>query len=112
MASLRGTLLWLLVVAVGIEIGAGIYEARVLVPLWAGAPPDSLLAYNVQELRPAPGQQFWIVSTPLVGLLGLANLVAAWRSRMSKRAWWVAGAGGVVGIVVLTFIYFVPTLRR
>lgn len=110
MATLSNKLLWLLVMAVGIEIGAGIYEARVLVPLWASAPPASLVAYNLQALRPEPGLHFWIVSTPLVGLLGIANLVAAWRTSMSNRASWIAGAAGVVGIVALTFIYFVPTL--
>lgn len=103
-------LLWLLVVAVGIEIGAGLYEARVLVPLWSSAPPESLIHYNLQTLRPTPGQRFWIVSTPLVGLLGLANLVVGWRSTAARRRWWLLGAGGVVVMVVITFVYFVPAL--
>ena len=103
-------LLWLLVVAVGIEIGAGLYEARVLVPLWSSAPPESLIHYNLQTLRPMPGQRFWIVSTPLVGLLGLANLVVGWRSTAARRRWWLLGAGGVVVMVVITFVYFVPAL--
>jgi hypothetical protein len=103
-------LLCLLVVVLGIEIGAGLYEARVLVPLWSSAPPESLIHYNLQTLRPMPGQRFWIVSTPLVGLLGLANLVAGWRSTVATRRWWLLGAGGVVAIVVITFVYFVPAL--
>jgi hypothetical protein len=103
-------LLWLLVVAVGIEIGAGLYEARVLVPLWSSAPPESLIHYNLQTLRPMPGQRFWIVSTPLVGLLGLANLVVGWLSTAARRRWWLLGAGGVVVMVVITFVYFVPAL--
>lgn len=102
--------LWLLVVTLGIEIGAGIYEACVLLPLWAGAPPGSLVAYNLQALRPQPGPNFWIVLTPLVGLLGLANLVAAWRSSLPQRRLWLWGASGVVCMVVATFAYFVPTL--
>ncbi len=112
MTTLGKGLLRLLVVLLGIEIGAGLYEALVLVPLWAGGLPDSLVAYNTQALKPTPGRHFWIVSTPLVGLLGLANLVAAWRSRAPKRAWWLAGAAGVVAIVAITFLYFVPTLMR
>lgn len=108
--SVNHVLLWLLIVTVGIEIGAGIYEALVLVPLWAGDAPASLVAYNLEPLRPNPGQHFWIVSTPLVGLLGLLNLIAAWRSRMTRRQWWLAGAGGIVTIVAVTFLYFVPAL--
>lgn len=105
-------LLWLLVVCLGIEIGAGIYEARVLVPLWSAAPPGSLVNYNLQALRPNPGANFWIVSTPLVGLLSLANVVAAFRSRGGNRRWWLLGAAVAFLMVVATFVYFVPALQR
>jgi hypothetical protein len=105
-------LLWLLVVLLGIEIGAGIYEARVLVPLWSAAPPESLVTYNLQSLRPNPGMNFWIVSTPLVGLLSLANLIVAFRSGKRARKWWVTGAGLAFVMVMATFIYFVPALQR
>jgi hypothetical protein len=104
-------LLALLVIVLGVEIGAGIYEARVLVPLWSSDPPGSLVAYNLQPLRPNPGLHFWIVSTPLVGLLGLANLVPAFRSSPPRRAWWITGAVLAVALVVVTFVYFVPEVR-
>lgn len=104
-------LLTLLVIVLGLEIGAGIYEARVLVPLWASAPPGSLVAYNLQELRPNPGLHFWIFTTPLVGLLALANLVAAFRSAPPRRLWWLMGSLLAVMVVVMTFVYFVPELQ-
>lgn len=104
-------LLWLLVITVGGEFGAGLYEARVLVPLWSAAPPASIVAYNLQALRPNPGLNFWIISTPLVGLLGLANVVAAWRSAGPNRKWWLGGATAIALVVVATFIYFVPVLQ-
>jgi hypothetical protein len=101
-------LLALLVIVLGVEIGAGIYEARVLVPLWSSDPPRSLVAYNLQPLRPNPGLRFWIFSTPLVGLLGLANLAPAFRSVPPGRAWWITGSLLAVALVVVTFVYFVP----
>ena len=104
-------LLALLVIVLGVEIGAGIYEARVLVPLWSSDPPGSLVAYNLQPLRPNPGLHFWIVSTPLVGLLALVNLVPAFRSFPPRRAWWITGSLLAAAVVVVTFVYFVPELQ-
>jgi hypothetical protein len=104
-------LLWLLVVVLGVEIGGGIYEARVLVPLWSSSPPESLVAYNLQSLRPNPGLAFWMFSTPLTGLLALVNLVAGWRSVGRLRRWWLGGAAATVTMVAVTFIYFVPELN-
>lgn len=103
-------LLWLLVIGLGVEIGAGLFEARVLVPLWSASPPTSLINYNLQAMQPHPGPSFWMISTPLVGLLGVANLVAAWRNRDPMRRWWLTGAVLTVAVVVATFVYFVPVL--
>jgi hypothetical protein len=36
--------LWLLVIFVGIQFGAGLYEKLVIVPLWADASADQVLA--------------------------------------------------------------------
>jgi hypothetical protein len=110
--SVSRVLLWLFVVALGIQIGAGIYETRVIVPLWSSAPPESVVAYNLQALRPESGTRFWIFATPLLGLLGLANLFVAWRSNAGVRAWWLFAAAAVVVVVAVTFIYFVPELMR
>jgi hypothetical protein len=35
--------LWLLIVLMGLQIGTGLYETRVQVPLWSSAPPQSVL---------------------------------------------------------------------
>jgi hypothetical protein len=37
---LRSFALWLLVINLGVAFGAGIYEARVMIPAWAGLPPQ------------------------------------------------------------------------
>lgn len=58
-------LLWLFVINLGIAFGAGLYEARVVIPSWRDLPRQTLL--------------FWVYVTaaPLT-LLTLANAVAAW----------------------------------
>ncbi|MEO8277584.1 MAG: DUF1772 domain-containing protein [Thermoanaerobaculia bacterium] len=104
-------LLWFLVVMLGVEIGAGLYEARVLVPLWSRSAPESLVAYNTQSLRPNPGFTFWMISTPLTGLVSLINLVFAWRAKGPTRRFWLGGAMATLIVFAVTFLYFVPELR-
>lgn len=103
-------LVWLLAVALGLQTGAGLYETRVLVPLWASAPPQSVLAYFTNPLRPNSGRRFWIVLTPVVGIVSLVNLIAAWQSGGPLRLWWLGASGASVVVVAVTFGYFVPAL--
>jgi hypothetical protein len=66
--SISVALLWLFVINLGIVVGAGLYENRVVVPQWASAPPHSLLA-------PDSGLRFWaFATTGALTLLTLANL--------------------------------------
>jgi hypothetical protein len=111
----RRALLWLFVIAAGIELGAGLYEARVIVPGWAGAPPDSVmqwrqLHHDYPQIVADAGTRFWIVSTPLLGLLAIANFIAAFFARGSSRRWWLLSSGLTILVIATTFIYFVPTL--
>src|SRR5579859_4222741 len=69
-------LLWLLVMWTGFGIGAGIYETRVVLPLWAGAPPDSLDRWHAAPFKIDPGLRFWIFCTPGLGLLSVGVLVS------------------------------------
>lgn len=99
----------------GFEIGAGLYEARVIVPGWAGAPPESVaqwrqLHHDYPQIVADPGTRFWIVSTPLVGLLAIANFIAAIFARGKQRSWWITSSVLTILTVALTFIYFVPVL--
>ena len=63
--------LWLLVISLGIQTGAGLFETRVLVPLWASSPPQSVLAYLAVTIRPDSGHRLWIFLTPLTGIISL-----------------------------------------
>lgn len=107
--------LWLFVIMLGIEIGAGLYEARVIVPLWSHAPPESVWAWNaLRQANPQfaanAGNRFWIFTTPAVGLLALIALISGLRTRREHRRWLMAATIPAFFIVAATFIYFVPTL--
>ena len=109
MASLNVPL-WALVVGLGLQVGAGIYEARVIVPLWASNPPASVIEFFAQPMRPDSGGRFWIFLTPIVGLISLGNLVFAWSSTGPGRSSWLFAAGASFAITVVTFAYFVPAI--
>jgi Domain of unknown function (DUF1772) len=99
-------LLWLFVIFLGTAFGAGLYESRVVIPLWTSDPPGSLQS-------PDSGHRFWaFVTTGPLTLLTLANLVAAWQSQGPARAWWLAAT--IVTLVerATTFGYFIPTIIR
>ena len=101
---LRDVLLWLFVIDLGIAFGAGLYEARVVVPAWAAIRPD---------LWPNTGLMFWVyVTTVALTLLTIANAIVAWQSPRPARTWYVAAVAIVLVERVATFSYFIPTMVR
>jgi hypothetical protein len=104
--------LWLLVIALGIQTGAGLFESRVLVPLWASSPPGSVRAYNETVIKADSGRRFWIFLTPITGLISLLNVFAAWLAAEPQRTWWLISSITAVFLIAITFAYFVPVLMR
>ncbi len=99
-------LLWLFVINLGIAFGAGLYESRVVAPLWASAPPASLST-------PDSGLRFWaVVTTGPLTLLTLASLYFAWQAGGVLGQWWLAAAGVALVERLSTFAYFIPTMLR
>src|SRR5215207_10895467 len=95
-------LLWLFVINLGIALGAGLYEQRVVIPQWENIPPQEW---------PNTGVLFWAyVTTVPLTLLTLANLVAAWLDRGTRRYWWLAAVAIIVVERIATFSYFIPTM--
>ena len=97
-------LLWLFVINLGIAFGAGLYEARVVIPSWTHLPPRTW---------PNTGLLFWVyVTTVPLTLLTLANAVAAWADDGPRRYWWLTAVAITVVERVATFAYFIPTMVR
>ncbi len=110
-------ILWLFVVLLGIEVGAGLYETVVLIPMWLGGAPDSAIKYyelyaaNPQFALRA-GEKFWIFFTPLVGLLAIATFLTSFKTSPKHRKWRLIGSGLSIFIVAATFAWFVPNIMR
>lgn len=102
--------LWALVIALGLQTGAGIFETRVLVPLWAADPPSSVIAFFGQPMRPDSGRRLWILLSPVTTVITIVNLVLAIRSDDPNRTWWIAAAALALAVLIATFAYFVPVL--
>ena len=96
--------LWLLVIDLGVALGAGIYESRVVIPQWMAMPRESW---------DEGARSFWIyvVTGPLT-VLTIINLAAAWRDGPPRRTWWLSAALIVLIERVATFAYFMPVLAH
>jgi hypothetical protein len=104
--------MWLFVTNLGIAVGAGLYESRIVVPHWLETSPDSSNQWNAAAARrDNTGVNFWVyVTTVPLTLLSLANLVAGWSARGAIRRWWIAAAALALVDRLFTFSYFIPTM--
>lgn len=94
--------LWLFVINLGIAFGAGIYEARVVIPQWANIP---------SRQWPNTGLLFWVyVTTVPLTLLTLASLIAGWMTQGPMRFWYLTAVGIVILERIATFSYFIPRM--
>ncbi len=104
--TLAVILLWLFVINLGIAVGAGSYESRVVVPLWRSALPASLR-------RPDSGLRFWAIATTVpLTLLTIASLIVAAQLGTPAGRWWLIAAAMTAGERAATFGYFIPTMLR
>ena len=103
--------MWLLTMWMGFAIGAGIYETRVVLPLWAGGGADSLVRWHSAPFRIDPGLRFWIFCTPGLGLLS-AIVLGLFFSMSGRPAMLVRiGSGLSLALVVWALVWFVPNFR-
>ncbi|MFD0362207.1 DUF1772 domain-containing protein [Nocardia sp. GCM10030253] len=110
MTTKRAIPLWLLVIFVGIQFGAGWYEKLGIIPLWADVPPEQTLTAMEESGMKRAGRAFWPFVSPLVALLAIVNLTIAWRTPTPARRWWIAGAAAMTGYAVFSYAYFVPQM--
>jgi hypothetical protein len=112
MGRISRALLWLFILNLGVEFGAGLYEGRIVFNNWLIASPDSTQHWNAEAARhDNTGLRFWVfVTTVPLSLLTLANLIAAWRASGTLRAWWLAAAVAALADRLFTFFYFIPTM--
>jgi Domain of unknown function (DUF1772) len=106
------TVLWLFVVFAGIHVGAALYEVFVIIPLWAGAPPESVTGWNLAPQYAIRPEIYWMKFSPVYQLLSLAVFIVSWLMPTPRRKW--ALAAGTCGLIVslATIFFFVPILLK
>ena len=105
--------LWLFVIALALDLGAGVYEARIVVPLWAAGVPATLAAGNPYgRVAIDAGMRFWAYVTSGVALLAVLALVLGFRAPAPQRVWQIWAAVLELCVVAMTLLYFRPTLVR
>jgi hypothetical protein len=108
--SYNGIILFLFIINLGTAFGAGIYETRIVLPLWfsKGEKGYRVNTKAIQEIE--TGRKFWgFVTTMPLTLLTIANLIAALQSQGAIHDWWLVAA--VITFIerVGTFAFFIPT---
>jgi hypothetical protein len=114
MSDLVQLLLLLFILNLGVALGAGLYETKLIVPLWFPKSDEFGYEVNRQTMKQLDaGRAFWaFVSTGPLTLLTTANLVLAWQSQPPTRSWWLAAALMALTERVATFSFFIPTVLK
>lgn len=106
-------LLWLFVLYLGVAFGAGLYETRIVLPLWFERSAEGYRVDEAAMLRTDVGRRFWgpVTTLPLT-LLTFANLAAAWVAPPLRHNWWLAAALLALAERLSTFVFFIPMALR
>lgn len=105
--------LLLFIINLGIAFGAGLYEARIVLPMWFTR-RDGQYAIDHQAMQQTDvGRKFWaFVTTVPLTLLTLANLFLAFNAGTTPHGLWLAAACIAFVERVATFTFFIPTAIR
>src|SRR5438046_3614296 len=95
----------------GITLGAGIYEFRIVIPMWFYKNNDKKYSVNFENMKNIDsGRKFWgMVSTVPLTLLTIANIFFAAKSNGQIHFWWLTATLIVLIERIGTFIFFIPT---
>ena len=104
-------LLLSIIINLGIALGAGLYETRIVLPLWFHQSPNGNYQVDFDAMRRIDtGRKFWgFVTTAPLTLLTIANLVFAFQSKAPLYGWWISGAFIILLERIGTFTFFIPT---
>lgn len=110
-SSLSPLTLWVFVVWSCIILGAGLYEAVVVMPLIACDLPRSLAtASPLLVVSERAGMYFWSTATPGLGLVALAALLTGFGTPRPHMIWRIASTALLLIVVAATLLYFRPAI--
>jgi hypothetical protein len=96
------------VVIWGIWCGGQYFNEARTIPTYLSNPPDSVLAFNA--LPSKGGLPFFFPLNPLIFLISLLALIAAWRWARRSRAWLVATTVIGFGVCLSLILYLAPLI--
>jgi hypothetical protein len=99
------------VINIGIALGAGLYETKIVLPLWFNKSANGNYHVNFDNMRSIDsGRKFWVfVTTIPFTLLMITNLAVAFQSQPPLHNWWVAATLIILIERIGTFTFFIPT---
>ncbi|GAB3781027.1 hypothetical protein GCM10028818_34320 [Spirosoma horti] len=114
MSPVSAFLLALFILNLGTAFGAGLYETRIVLPIWFPKSAESGYRVNTEAMHELDaGRSFWaFITTGPLTLLTLANLVLAWQSQATGHGWWLAAALITLIERIGTFTFFIPTIIK
>ena len=89
-----------------VVMGGATYEHVAVVPVWTSAVPASLAMFQ-GEYGLVPWN-FWIPVHPITVTVLVIALIANWRT--PRRNYILGGLAGYLGVLAVTFTFFVPEL--
>ena len=106
-------LLCAFIFSVGIGIGGGLYETRVVYPNWAKDPtPDRLSEKLISSGQAGAARRYWPLVSPASALLAIVNVFIAWDQVGIVRDLRLMSSIAIVLKSLGTYGYFVPTYIR
>jgi len=104
-------LLVLLIINLGMVFGAGLYEIRIVLPLWFNKSGEGNYYVNFDNMqRIDTGRKFWgFVTTIPLTLLTIVNLVFACKAAAPLYGWWFSATLIILLERIGTFTFFIPT---
>ena len=100
----------LAVLAFAVHLGAAVYEAAVIAPLWSLTPPESVAAWAALKIRPDSSQLFNAL-TAIVAISTAMALISGISERGWRR-WWLTLALVCAGSLVAIAVIFVTPVER
>jgi hypothetical protein len=106
-------LLCAFIFSVGLGIGGGLYETRVVYPNWSEDPtPDGLSEKLISSGQAGAARRYWPLVSPASALLAVVNMFLPWDQVGMVRDLWLMSSIAVVLKSLGTYGYFVPTYIR
>jgi hypothetical protein len=97
---------------VGLGIGGGLYETRVVYPNWSHEPTPNELGKRLVSSGQAAAGRYWPLVSPASALLAVVNVFLAWHQVGQVRDLWLMSSIAIVLKSIGTYGYFVPTYIR